>query len=245
MDVLPFIRYTRHLEMAVSDANLHAKEGLVEPHTVRLVFGIGSIVGLFVLTGCAGTGDVVYLEIQAVPAAPHSAKQQGGQREEIKVAVEAFEDLRPEKSHLGFRTHLWGGVTRFNFMGGKAGDVIAQVVADHLKQKGWRVWVSSHGGPAPDGDPDVVLTGQIQDFSANAKSGAFFTKLTVKSKLTVLARNAVDASTTSMNLEGTSTDSVFWFEPKDVQELVNETLKESLEKLTADTKVEKRALRPR
>ena len=53
------------------------------------------------------------------------------------------------------------------------------------------------------------------------------------------------ASTTSMNLEGTSTDSVFWFEPKDVQELVNETLKESLEKLTADTKVEKRALRPR
>src|SRR5438094_8296876 len=92
MDVLPFIRYTRHLEMAVSDANLHAKEGLVEPHTVRLVLGIGSIVGLFVLTGCAGTGDVVYLEIQAVPAAPHSAKQHGGEREEINVAIEAIDD---------------------------------------------------------------------------------------------------------------------------------------------------------
>src|SRR5438093_12680175 len=94
MDVLPFIRYTRRLEMAVSDANLHAKEGLVEPHTVRLVFGIGSIVGLFVLTGCAGRGDVVYLEIQAVPAAPHSAKPHGEQREEHKVEVEAFEDMR-------------------------------------------------------------------------------------------------------------------------------------------------------
>jgi len=242
MDVLPFIRYTRRLEMAVSDANLHAKEGLVDIHTVRLAFGIGSIIGLFALTGCAGTGEVVYLEIQAVPAAAHSAKQR---EEQIKVAVEAFEDLRPEKSHLGVRTHLWGGVTHFNFMGGKAGDVIAQVVADHLKQKGWRVWGRRHGSPAPDGDPDVVLTGQIQDFSTNAKSGAFFTKLTVKSKLAVLARNAVDGSTTSMNLEGTSTDSVFWFEPKDVQELVNETLKESLDKLTADTKIENRALRPR
>ena len=217
----------------------------MEPHTFRLAFGIGSIIGLFALTGCAGSGEVVYLEIQAIPPAPHSAKQQAGQREEIKVAVEAFEDQRPEKSHLGVRTHLWGGVTQFNFMGGKAGDVVAQVVADHLKQKGWRVWVRRHGSPAPEGDPDVILTGQIQDFSANAKSRFFSTKLTAMSKLAVLARNAVDGSTTSMNLEGTSTDTVFWFEPKDVQELVNETLKVSLDKLTADTKVEKRALRPR
>jgi uncharacterized lipoprotein YajG len=69
------------------------------------------------------------------------------------------------------------------------------------------------------------------------------TELTAKSKLAVLARNAADGSTTSMNLEGTSTESVFWFEPKDLQNLVNQTLKESLDKLTADTKVEKRALR--
>jgi len=216
----------------------------VEPHTFRLAFSIGSLIGLITLTGCAGTGEVVYLEIRAVPPAAHSAKQQEGQGEKIKVAVEAFEDLRPEKSHLGVRTHLWGGVTHFNFMGGKAGDVVAQVVADHLKQKGWRVWVRRHGSPAPEGDPDVILTGQIQEFSANAKSGAFFTKLTVKSKMAVLARNA-DGSKTSMNLEGTSTDRVFWFKPKDVQELVNEMLKESLDKLTADTKVEKRALQLR
>jgi len=63
--------------------------------------------------------------------------------------------------------------------------------------------------------------------------------------LAVLARNAADGSTTSMSLEGTSTESVFWFEPKDLQNLVNLTLKESLDKLMADTKVEKRALRLR
>lgn len=217
----------------------------MDTHTFRLAFGIGSIIGLFALTGCTGTGEVVYLEIQAIPPAPHSAKQQGGQREEIKVAVEAFEDLRPERSHLGVRTHLWGGVTHFNVMGGKAGDVVAQVVADHLKQKGWRVWVRRHGSPTPEGDPNVILTGQVQEFSAHAKSRFFSTKLTARSKLTVLARNAVDGSTISMNLEGISTDSVFWFEPKDVQELVNQTLKETLDKLTADTTVEKRALRLR
>ncbi len=217
----------------------------METHTFRLAFGIGSIIGLLALTGCAAKGEVVYLEIQAVPAAPLSAKQQGGQREEIKVAVEVFEDQRPEKNHLGVRTHIWGGVTYFNVIGGKEGDVVAQVVADHLKQKGWRVWVRRHGSPTPEGDPDVILTGQVQEFSAHAKSRFLSTKLTAKSKLAVQARNAVDGSTTSMNLEGTSTESVFWFEPKDLQDLVNQTLKESLDKLTADTKVEKRALRLR
>lgn len=217
----------------------------MDTHTFRLAFGIGSIIGLFALTGCTGTGEVVYLDLQAIPPAAPSAKQRGDQGEEIKVAVEAFEDLRPVKSRLGVRTHLWGGVTYFNVVGGKAGDVVAQVVADHLKQKGWRVWVRKHGSTAPEGDPDVILTGQIQEFSANAKSRFFSTKLTAKSKLEVRARNAVDGSTTSMNLEGISTDSVFWFEPKDVQELVNQTLEESLDRLTADTKVEKRALRLR
>ena len=217
----------------------------METHTFRLAFGIGSIIGLLALTGCAAKGEVVYLEIQAVPAAPLSAKQQGGQREEIKVAVEVFEDQRPEKNHLGVRTHIWGGVTYFNVIGGKEGDVVAQVVADHLKQKGWRVWVRRHGSPTPEGDADVVLTGQVQEFSAHAKSRFLSTKLTAKSKLEVRARNAVDDSTTRMNLEGISTDSVFWFEPKDLQNLVNLTLKESLDKLMADTKVEKRALRLR
>lgn len=215
----------------------------METHTFRLAFGIWSIIGLLALIGCAAKGEVVYLEIQAVPAAPLSAKQQGGQRDELKVAVEVFEDQRSEKSHLGVQTHRWGGVTYFNVIGGKEGDVVAQVVADHLKQKGWRVWVRRRGSPTPEGDPDVVLTGQVQEFSVHAKSRFLSTKLTAKSKLAVQARNAVDGSTTSMNLEGTSTDSVFWFEPKDLQDLVNQTLKESLDKLTADTKVEKRALR--
>ena len=217
----------------------------METHTFRLAFGIGSIIGLLALAGCAAKGEVVYLEIQAVPAAPLSAKQQGGQRDELKVAVEVFEDQRSEKSHLGVQTHRWGGVTYFNVIGGKEGDVVAQVVADHLKQKGWRVWVRRHGSPTPEGDADVVLTGQVQEFSAHAKSRFLSTKLTAKSKLAILARNVSDGSTTSMNLEGTSTESVFWFEPEDLQNLVNHSLRESLDKLTADTKVEKRALRLR
>jgi hypothetical protein len=217
----------------------------VGPHTFRLALGMGSLIGLMTLVGCTGTGEVVYLHLQAIPPAAPSAKQRGDQGEEIKVAVEAFEDLRPVKSRLGVRTHLWGGMTYFNVVGGKAGDVVAQVVADHLKQKGWRVWVRRHGSTAPEGDPDVIVTGQIQEFSANAKSRFFSTKLTAKSKLEVRARNAGDDSTTTMNLEGISTDSVFWFEPEDLQNLVNQTLNESLDKLTADTKVEKRALRLR
>lgn len=215
------------------------------PHTFRLALGMGSLIGLITLAGCAGRGEIVYLDLQAIPPAAPTAKQRGEQGEEIKVAVEAFEDLRSVKSRLGVRTHIWGGVTYFNVVGGKAGDAVAQVVADHLKQKGWRVWVRKTGSAGSEGDPDVILTGQIQELTANAKSRFFSTKLTVKSKIAVLARNAADRSTTNMNLEGSSSDTVFWFEPKDVQDLVNQTLKEILDKLTADTKVEKRALRVR
>ncbi|MBI4400151.1 MAG: hypothetical protein HY581_00785 [Nitrospirae bacterium] len=210
--------------------------------TMRLlqtVIGIGSLIGLMALAGCAGKGEVVYLDIQAAPLVAQATQDV----HELNVAVVPLEDLRPQKTRLGSRTHLGGGVTHFDVLGGKPGEVVAQVIADYLKQKGWRVWVKSPGGPEPQGGADVMMRGQVQQFSANAKSRFFSTEITVKTKLTIQALNAADNSTTSMNLDGARTESVFWFEPEDVQKLLNETLKESLVKLTADTKVEKRSLR--
>ncbi len=193
--------------------------------------------GLLVLGGCAGQGQVIELDIRAVPSATEMAAKSAAP---LAVAVAPFEDLRADKSRLGSRTHLWGGVTHFNVADGKVGNVIAQVTADYLQQKGWKATVAS--GTKPAGGSEVLLTGKVQELSANAKSRFMNTEVTVKSVIAVHAANP-DGSTVRMTLNGNGTHSVFWFEPEDVQNLLNDVLKDSLNKLLSDTKMEDGRLR--
>lgn len=195
------------------------------------------------LAGCAGTGKVVDLEIRAIPSGAGTEVRSGETGKELKIGVSPFEDARSDKSRLGTRTHLGGGVTHFNVAGGKAGEAVAQVVADFLGHKGWRVWVRKPGVTEPAGGPDVTLSGQVLEFSANAKSRFFSTRIDVKTRVSLRAVNAADGSTTRMTLEGSRMQSVFWFSEEDVQTLVNEVLRDSLEKLIADTRVEGRLLK--
>ena len=198
--------------------------------TVLLVFGVG----LMALAGCAGKGEVVTLDIRVGQPGPEAmAKKADG----VSVAVTAFEDARSEKRRLGTRRHLWGGETYFNVPGGKPGDVVPAVVADYLKQKGWRAEVAKTGGA------DVTLTGKVLDLSVDAKSKFFSTEITVKTKMAIQAQNAADGSVIRMTLSGDGSQSVFWFEPEDAQSLVNDMLTDSLEKLVANTKVENKLLR--
>ncbi len=194
--------------------------------------------GFLWLAGCAGTGEVVPLDVRFKPM-----DVQPVETEPLKIVVETFEDKRADKSKLGLRTHLWGGVTYFNVPGGRPGEVAAQALADYLRLRGWRVGVRTPGVTTAEGEPDIVLTGQVMEFSANAKSRFFSTAITTSTRFVIRARNAVDGSTTTMNLDGTRSETVFWFDPGDVQRLLNETLKESLDRLMADTKIENRAWR--
>lgn len=198
-----------------------------------LIFGIA----LLMLGGCAGQGQVIELDIRALPSETEMAAKSAAP---LTVAVAPFEDLRAEKSRLGTRTHLWGGVTHFNVPDGKVGNVVAQVTADYLKQKGWKATVAS--GTKPAGGSDVTLTGKVQELSANAKSKFMSTEITVKSVIAVHAANP-DGSTVRMTLNGAGSHSVFWFCPEDVTELMNDVLKDSLNKLLTDTKVEDGRLR--
>ena len=63
-----------------------------------------------------------------------------------------------------------------------------------------------------------------------------------KVRVVIQAANASDRSTVRLNLEGTREDAVFWFDPREVQELVNRLLKENLDRLLADIRVKDRAL---
>jgi hypothetical protein len=119
---------------------------------------------------------------------------------------------------------------------------VAQVVADNLKSMGFQVWVKkSDVSEVPD-KPDITITGQVQQLSVHARSRFFSTKLTAKVKVVIRAANASDRSTVRLNLEGMRENAVFVFEPGEAQELVNRTLKENLDKLLADVRVQDRAL---
>ncbi len=193
------------------------------------------------IAGCGGTGRTFYMDVQqkASPA-------QYVEPESVRIVVEPFEDRRLEKTRLGMRTHLWGGVTYFQVAGERPGELIAQAVADKLKTRGWhdRAWnvlVVPAGSRA---DADIVITGQILDLTANAKSRLFSTVLTTSLKLVITARNVGDRTTTMRSVEGAQHDTVVWFLDEDIQQLTSATLQDGIDRYIVDTTIEQRALRP-
>jgi hypothetical protein len=130
--------------------------------------------------------------------------------------------------------------------GEKPGEVYAQALADRLRQSGWidRAWDVrvAPAGSAP--NADIVISGQLFEFAANAKSRLFSTYISTSNKLTITARNNVDRSSTSRSLEGAQTDTVVWFSEDDVKKLMTATVKDTLDRYIADTTISQRAVRP-
>lgn len=195
---------------------------------------IGSI-GLAATIGCAGTGEVIPLQLHAVPAADATARKQA---DALRVAIGAFEDGRTYQTGLGVRTHLWGGVSYFDVPGSKPADAVAQALAEYLATKGWQV-IKAGSGDAT----DVTIAGKIQELFVHAKSRVGFTEITTKTKLAIQATNNADGSVVRMTLNGAGSEDVFWFDPEDVQTVLNEVLADSFAKLMQDTTVVNRTLR--
>ena len=210
----------------------------------RLGIGVLCAASLLMGTGCAGSGKTFYLDLQQKQAAAQYMEP-----EPVKIVIESFEDRRLEKTRLGLRTHLWGGVTYFNVAGERPGDVVAQALADRLKARGWkdRPWtvrVVSNGAASTVNDADIVISGQLLDFSANAKSRIFSTAINTNSKLVITAKNLGDKSSTTRSVEGAQRDTVVWFSEEDVRDLMSATLKDGIDRYLADTTIEQKALRP-
>jgi hypothetical protein len=220
------------------------EENTVKQTIGRLGIGIVLTTSLLMGTGCGGTGEKVYLNLQQKQAAAQFMEP-----EPVRIVIEPFEDLRLERNRVGLRTHVWGGVTYFDVAGERPGDLIAQALADRLKIRGWKdrpwtVQVASSGTVANLNDADIVISGQVLDFSANAKSRPFSTVVTTSSKLVIAARNIGDQSWTTRGVEGAQRDTVVWFSEDDVQQLLAETLKDGIDRYLAETMIEHKALRP-
>lgn len=210
----------------------------------QLSVGIMLAASLLMGTGCGGTGKTFNLDLQQ----KHEAAQ-FMEPEPVRIVIESFEDRRQEKDRLGVRTHLWGGVTYLNVVGGRPGDAIAKALADRLKTRGWkdRAWAVQ---VVPSevmmnlNNADIVISGQVLDFSANAKSRLFSTVVTTSSKLVITARNIGDQSSTTRNIEGAQRETLFWFSEDDVQQLLAATLRDDIDRYLAETTIEHLALRP-
>ena len=105
----------------------------------------------------------------------------------------------------------------------------------------WNVRVVPTGSVT---DADIVIRGQIHDFSTTVKSRVFSTVIDTNTRFTVLAKNLEDQSTTIRNIEGGRTRTVFWFTDGDVQEQLSVTLKDQIDRLISDTTIDQKILRP-
>lgn len=197
--------------------------------------------GLLVSSGCGGSGQTFYLDVL-----PKQQPAQMADPETVKIVIEPFEDRRVEKNRIGMRTHLWGGTTYFNVAGEKPGQVYAQALAERLQARGWqdRAWNVKVASAGSSPDADIVISGQIFEFAANAKSRLFSTYITTSNKLTITARNNVDRSSTNRSIEGSQSDTVVWFAEDDVKQLMAVTIKDTLDRYLSDTTILQRAVRP-
>jgi len=197
--------------------------------------------GLLASSGCGGSGQTFYLDVL-----PKQQPAQMADPETVKIVIEPFEDRRVEKNRIGMRTHLCGGTTYFNVAGEKPGQVYAQALAERLQARGWqdRAWNVKVAPAGSSPDADIVISGQIFEFAANAKSRLFSTYITTSNKLTITARNNVDRSSTNRSIEGSQSDTVVWFAEDDVKQLMAATMKDTLDRYLSDTTILQRAVRP-
>ena len=199
---------------------------------------IGLIGIILLAAGCAGKGERIDLK---VPIA-YGANEKVAAMSSATVTILPFEDNRNDRSHLGTRYHLWGGESHFSLPSGTLGKVTAQALVDYLRGKGWNATLAKTNGPA---GADVTITGQLVDIGVDAKSSIGQTALTAKNQLVVFVKNHADGSQVREALTSTGTNQVFWFEPEDAQELLNELFNKNFEKFVTDTSLDGTVLKLR
>ena len=185
---------------------------------------------VILLAACTTTGERVDVVIPSASTGPAA----GGSASGPRVIVKPFDDARMDRTHLGSRSHFWGDTSYFDLPKGTVGEAVAKALVQQLNKRGWQASVDGANGVAP----DATITGTIQDLSVTAVSKFGRTELAAKNTMMVRVANHHDDSTIQERLLGSGTDQVFWFDPEDAQQLVNEVLEKNLEKFVADTRVD-------
>jgi len=196
------------------------------------------LLGFIIATGCAGKGERIDLKIPIAKGTDEKIVALSS----ATVAILPFEDHRSDRSRLGTRHHLWGGESYFSLSSGSLGETTAQAFSDYLKSRGWNVILTKGNGAT---GADVTITGQLIDGVVDAQSGIGQTTLNARSRLAVQVKNHADGSQVHETLTSTGVNQVFWFDPEDAQELLNELYNKNFEKFLVDTRLDGKLLKLR
>ena len=201
------------------------------------IVGIG-LLGIIIATGCVGKGERIDLKVPISNGADKTVVAISS----ATIAIQPFEDQRFDRSRLGTRVHLWGGESHFSLPSGTLGEATAQAFADYLKGKGWNATVTKGNGAV---GADMTITGKLVDVGVDAKSSIGQTTLNAKSRMVVQVKNHADGSQVRETLTSAGTNQVFWFDPEDAQELLNELYNKNFEKFVTDTSLDGKVLKLR
>lgn len=194
---------------------------------------------IILMAGCTGTGERIAIVIPGgtSPEGPPVVAVPGP-----RIAVLPFEDQRPGQTHLGTRSHFWGGVSYFDLPNGTVAKATAQALVDYLNRQGWKASLARTSGN--DG-ADITIAGTVQNMTVDAKSGFMHTDLTATNSLSFQITNHTDQSIVRERVSGTGSDQVFWFIPEDAQQLTTGLYETTFKKFLADLKIEGRTIRLR
>jgi hypothetical protein len=193
------------------------------------------LVSVLVIIGCSSSGEKVDIKIAPKPSTDAKAAKVSS---DVKVGVAPFQDDRTDRSRLGVRQHLWGGESAFTLPSGTVGEVTARAFVDYLRQKGWDASLTANGA-----DADVLISGKLLEVEVNAKSGVFQTALNGKSKMVIQAENKADGSKLRETVSGMGNNKVFWFDPDDAEELLNDLYDKNFDRFLTDTKLDGKILK--
>jgi hypothetical protein len=196
------------------------------------------VLGMIFATGCAGQGERIDLNVPIASETDEKALAMSSPT----IAILPFEDNRRDRSHLGTRHHLWGGESHFSLSSGTLSEATAEAFADYLKRRGWNTSVVKGNEEV---GADLTITGKLEDVSVDATSGIGQTTLNAKSRMVVQVKNHADGSQLRETLTSAGTNQVFWFDPEDAQELLNELYNKNFEKFVTDTRLEGKILKLR
>ncbi len=194
-------------------------------------------VGMLALGGCAGKGERIEIAIPGgIPGGGTASLATPGPR----VAVLPFEDQRSNQTHLGTRSHLWGGISYFDLPSETVAKATAQALVDYLSRQGWKVSLARTPGSD---SADITIAGTIQSLSVDAKSGFMHTDLTATNTLAFRIMNHTDESVVRERVSGEGNDRVFWFDPEDARHLTTDLFETNFKKFLGGLKIEERTMR--
>jgi len=195
---------------------------------------------LLPLAGCTGPEHGIVVDVRTVaPGSRPAISRPDG----LKVAIAPFRVEQPDSVLAGSLAPLVGDRIRLIVKGEDVGQDVAEVFVDDLKRRlGWRTWLDKAGVLPLDGGPDVRMSGLLRKCVASADTGFFGTTVEVEVDLAVDVLNTEGGGRLRIELAGRVSRWIGDFEPGEINELLNEAIRQSVDHFLAETEVSGRRL---